>query len=162
MSEEFIKVYDEHFDSIYRYTYSKVSNKWDTDDIVSEVFRKAYEKYGSGKDNSRAWIFAIAKNAITDHYRRNKHQTLALDELFLFEEGLVEDGLIEEVSKHCLKQALSGLCEEEYDLIALRYFADLKYDEISRLSGKPGDSLRVKASRTIRKLRDLVNKCMEG
>lgn len=40
----FIHLYDQYYDDVYRYVYVKTGNKWDTEDIVSDIFRKAYEK----------------------------------------------------------------------------------------------------------------------
>jgi len=56
----FITFYDQYYKQLYRYVYFKVGNKWDTDDIVSDTFRKAYEKYTTVKDNHASWLFSIA------------------------------------------------------------------------------------------------------
>ncbi|MFJ8258224.1 hypothetical protein ACIQ4Z_13225 [Peribacillus asahii] len=43
MDDLFASMYDEYFDDVYRYVYVKTGNKWDTEDIVSDTFRKAEE-----------------------------------------------------------------------------------------------------------------------
>ncbi len=55
-----------------RYVYRKVSNKFDGDDIIQEVYLAAYKNCGSLHDASKfkAWIMSIANNKCADHYRR--------------------------------------------------------------------------------------------
>ncbi len=52
----------------------KLGNKWDTDDIVSDIFRKAFERYASLQEQSsaKAWLITIARNTIIDFYRKKK------------------------------------------------------------------------------------------
>ena len=44
-------------------------------DIVHDVFLKVQSKIGTldNKEKLNSWIFAITRNAITDHYRRTRH-----------------------------------------------------------------------------------------
>ena len=53
MAGDFSSFYEENYDDIYRYVYCKIGNRWDTDDIVSEVFTRAYRHFatapGTGK-----------------------------------------------------------------------------------------------------------------
>lgn len=69
VKDDFLDLYESCFDDVYRYIYFKVGNSWDTDDIVSDTFKRAYEKYKTVKVDSRAWLFTIARNAVTDFYR---------------------------------------------------------------------------------------------
>lgn len=39
MGEDFLNIYDQYFNDVYRYVYVKTGNKWDAEDIVSEIFR---------------------------------------------------------------------------------------------------------------------------
>ena len=71
-TRDFIKFYDQYYDKVYRYVYVKVGNGWDTDDIVSDIFRKAYEKYATVKRNHASWLFTIARNTIVDFYWQKK------------------------------------------------------------------------------------------
>lgn len=162
MGNRFLKAYDEYYDMIYRYVYARMGNKWDTDDIVSEVFKKAYENYQSVTSSEKAWLFAIARNTMNDFYRRNKHKTVELDEVFCSVDSPLEEGLIKRNELDCLRNTLETLDEEELDLITLRYFSNLKYDEIAKAVGRESGYLRVKVSRTIKKIGAMLIKCLEG
>lgn len=152
MANEFLEIYDQNYEAIYRYTYAKVGNKWDTEDIVSEVFRKAFQKHSSVKSNARAWLFSIARNSINDYYRRSSRKTIELDETFACDQPAIEYSLEQLDELECLKKSLSAITEEDYDIISLRYFSDLKYKDMVEVLGKQSDYLRVKASRAVKKL----------
>jgi len=74
LEDQFIEIYDENFDDVYRYVYVKIGNKWDAEDIVSETFRKAFEKFSSFQRGSspKSWLMTIARNTIIDFYRKKK------------------------------------------------------------------------------------------
>ncbi len=162
MHLKFIDLYDRYFDDIYRYTYFKTGNKWETDDLVSEIFTKAYENFSSAKGSYKAWLFTIARNAITDHYRKKKEVVLGDDmDLYTYPHTFEED-LEKDEELKCLKSSLKMLSGDEREIISLRYFSDMKYGDIGKVLGKSEDAVKMKAFRTIKKLKTLVNNFMEG
>jgi RNA polymerase sigma-70 factor, ECF subfamily len=58
--------------SMERFVRRRVSDAHQADDVVAEVMVRIYQNLGSLDDRERltAWVFRIARNAITDHYRR--------------------------------------------------------------------------------------------
>ncbi|AAM23615.1 RNA polymerase sigma factor [Caldanaerobacter subterraneus] len=162
MPESFIEFYEKNFDDVYRYVYFKVGNKWDADDIVSETFQKAFEKYNTVKSNSKAWIFSIARNTVTDYYRMRKN--LVSEELIMehFYPDVFEDKLEREVELDCLKKSLYSLSKEEIEIVNLKYFANMTHREISQLIEKTEEAVKAQAYRIIQKLKNLVIKCLEG
>jgi len=160
--DEFTKIYDEFFDDVYRYVYVKTGSKWDAEDIVSETFRKAYEKWDSLKNgtNSKAWLLTIARNTVIDFYRKKK-SVLMGDELEHFlNHHPFEDPFEQSNELECLKRSLYHLSKEDYEITNLRYFAGLKFKEISIVLGKKEETLRVKSNRLTKKIELLVKKCL--
>lgn len=159
---EFLKLYDDCYDDVYRYIRFKVGNSWDADDITEEVFKKALEKFKTARENTKAWLFTIARNTVTDYYRRKKDipdsETLdTYQHPFNFEEELVRK---EELG--CLKSSLNCLDDEELEIINLRFFSEMKYGEIAAVLEKTENAVKMKAMRTMNKLREFVKKCLEG
>lgn len=162
VAESFLEFYEKTFDDVYRYVYFKIGNKWDTDDIVSEIFKKAYEKYKTIKSNPRSWLFSIAKNTITDHYRKNKNVTLEDDLSSFYYSDIFENKFEKEAEIDCLKKSIYSLPKEEIEIINLKYFAGMTHREISQIVEKTEDAVKMKAFRIIQKLKNLVIKCLEG
>ena len=60
----------------------RISDPSLADDILQEVFIKAYSKYEHLDDfeKAKAWLYQICRNAIIDHYRQSTfHESVELD-----------------------------------------------------------------------------------
>lgn len=162
MQLDFIGLYDKYFDDVYRYVFFKTGSKWDTDDLVSEIFRKAYENFAKINSNQKAWLFTIARNTVADFYRK-KREVAAGDDLDqLAYPGSFEDDLVKKDEMNCLKKSLNHLSKEELEIINLKYFSALKHAEIAALTGKTEDGVKMKSFRILNKLKVMVKRCVEG
>jgi RNA polymerase sigma-70 factor (ECF subfamily) len=58
-------------DRMRRFIRKRVGTEHDADDVLQDVFVRIHERLGGVRDTSSvvAWMFTIARNAITDHYR---------------------------------------------------------------------------------------------
>lgn len=133
----FSELYERYFQKIYTFVIRRVSHQHLTEDIVSEVFLKAFAKRQTFvlRPSFSAWIYRIATNTITDHYRI-KHQDSSLDD---------EDKPIDPVDNRqsmteatdqnilCaeLEKVLENLSERERLAITMKYYAEASYDEIA-------------------------------
>ena len=73
----FANVYERYFELVYAYVARRVRDRAATEDVTSEVFRKALANIGRFKWTSApfgAWLLRIASNLIAD---RAKHETKA-------------------------------------------------------------------------------------
>jgi RNA polymerase sigma factor (sigma-70 family) len=153
MHYNFLKLYDRYFDDVYRYTYFKIGNSWDTDDLVAETFRKAFEKIHTINGSPKAWLITIARNTIIDWYRKQKEIVADDADLDKYAYAHSFEEIFEKKEEiNCLKKSLQKL----------KYFSGLKYKEISVVVGKSTDAVKMKFLRIIRKLGKLVKVCMEG
>lgn len=162
VKDGFLSFYETFFDDVYRYVYFKVGNSWDADDIVSEIFKKAYENYSTIRTNPKSWLFSIARNTVTDFYRKKK-EIVTNDELEkYYYPDIWEDKFNKEVELNCLKKSIYSLPKNEIEIINLKYFSGMTHKEISQLIEKTEDAVKMKAHRIIQKLKNLVIKCLEG
>lgn len=155
-TEAFGEVYDRWADKIYKFIYYRVGHKEEAEDITGRTFMKALKNLGRFSPEKGAfstWLYTLAKNCVTDHYRRSRPlQTVgASDDLpgtsDLFEENA--DRLrLAEVEKY-----LKTLKPEQRELILLRVWDGLSYAEIAAIAGKSEASLRMMFSRAIKELR---------
>jgi len=160
----FASMYDEYFDDVYRYVYVKTGNKWDAEDIVSDTFRKAYEKFSSLQEGTKfkSWLMTIARNNVMDFYRKKKG-VLVGENIELYCTPIqFEDSLEQSDEMDCLKKSLDYLPKEDMEIVNLRYFADLKFKDIAAILQKQDTSIRVKATRILKKMGLLLEKCLGG
>jgi RNA polymerase sigma-70 factor (ECF subfamily) len=129
------------------------------EDLTAATFERAvraWSRYDASRARVDVWIFAIARNVLRDHYRRQEHRRApSLDE----HPGLAahmaakDDGIENWVAGDAFVSWLSALRPHEREVLALRYGADLSTEEIARcLDLTPANVLQI-ASRALRRLR---------
>ena len=82
-----------------RFIRARVRDEQTTDDLLQEVFLRAYTHQHNLRDDAKAnaWLYQIARNAIIDHYRRHK-PTDELDESFAAEQA--EENLEQQLAEN--------------------------------------------------------------
>ncbi len=88
-------LYDSHYRAVYNYIYYRVSDSQTAEDISAEVFIRMLNKLPAYVDRGRpflAWLYAIARNMVIDHYRleEKKAEVQIMDEV-LEDQGLRPD-----------------------------------------------------------------------
>lgn len=156
---EFItKMYEEYFPKIYNYVYYQVNNYAVSDDLVSCIFEKVVkniELFDEKKSSFSTWIFSIARHTIIDYYRSMKQES----DIDQFEGTVVLSLSFEDVyriytEKHYgeIEEVISVLNEKEKEVIYLRYFQGLGFQEISLQTGRNSSSLRTLHERALKKM----------
>jgi RNA polymerase sigma-70 factor, ECF subfamily len=83
-AQDFQTFYQDRFQSIYHYVYSKVGNREEAEDLTAEIFLKAARDINSecNSYSRRKWLFLVARSTIADYWRRQfREKTSSLDEL---------------------------------------------------------------------------------
>ena len=65
------QLYQEHLEPIYRYIYSKVGNREETEDLTEQAFLKAVRTidYTRSPLSIQKWLFQIARTTVADYWR---------------------------------------------------------------------------------------------
>ncbi|MCW8903757.1 RNA polymerase sigma factor SigZ [Sedimenticola sp.] len=119
-------IWDEHKARLRAYVVRRVPEPDVVNDILQEVFIKAYENLHSlrVRGSVAPWLYRIASNVIADHYRSQKPWTELPEELTALER---ERDPVEELAS-CLQPLIDDLPET--------YRLALKLSEIEGLSQK--------------------------
>lgn len=138
-------------ESHYRLAYSYVKNREDALDIVQESIYKAISSKRTLKnpDHIRTWFYRIVVNTSLDFLRKQKKLVLSDDETMLLNEAACED------SYHDidLQNALCELPDSCRSIIILRYFEDLKIDEIAEILDENVNTVKTRLYKSLEKLR---------
>lgn len=159
LARSLVQVYDECFDDVYRYVYFRIGNKWDADDVVSEVFTRSYQSFNRLKGDARAWVFAIAHHAVVDHYRRRGREVpfASPPELPVIDE---HSALERNAETKCLEQALGALSTQQRELIAMRYFANLQHRQIAGVLKTTDGAIKMRLGRLLEQVKGMMEECM--
>ena len=156
----FAELYDSYVDSVYRYLIYRVREPSDAEDLASEVFTRAFaniHRYRWQGKSFLAWLYTIARNAVTDR-RRRERPTVELENAF----GLASDGPTahdhavrgEQVTS--LRGAVKHLTTEQQQVLSLRFEANLSSREVARMLGKNEGAIRALQFRALGRLRKLL------
>jgi len=108
------------------------------EDLTSATFEKAWRsrhRYRKDLAAFSTWLFAIARNVATDHYRRSRVE-VTLDEVADREAGETPEDVAERRSDfERLARLLEELAPRERELVALKYGAELTNRAIARVTG---------------------------
>lgn len=139
----------ENKNGLYRLAYSYVRNKEDSLDIVQETIYKAFKNYKPDKvTNIRAWLYGILANTAIDTIRKNKKYILC------------ENGDISEKEKYFdnyenidLHNLLNEMEPKYKEIIVMRYFQDLKIDEIAEILDLNLNTVKSRLYKWLKKLK---------
>ena len=140
----------ENYDKYYRLALSYVHNEDDAGDIVQNGAYKAILKSGSLKnpDYASTWIYRIMLNEIFNFYR--ERQSVSLEEMEQERNLLSVEDTYENFD---LRKALDGLEKEDKAVVELRYFEDMKLEEISEILNENVNTVKSRLYRSLKKLR---------
>lgn len=136
---EFDSVYRRYIKPVYAFVSYRVMQRATAEDITSQIFEKAwrgFDRYDPDQGSLSTWIFTIARNCLTDHFRaaaRNAVETRLDDDdppTKTIDPGR-EIAALELRSE--LSQALAGLEPNEIEIVALKFGGSMNNREISRL-----------------------------
>lgn len=154
---EFARVYEDHVWRVYAYVAYRLSDREAAEDLTQATFERAlraWSRFDPRRASEGTWLMAIARNLLTDHYRRDRsHRNDPIDENVM---PLVP-GPEERLSAGPeLADALAKLSEREQEVLALRFGADLSGPEIAALLDLSLANTQQIMSRALRKLRALI------
>lgn len=161
---EFSELYNDYFPKVFAYVYGRVQDKETSLDIVADVFEKAYVKMRSlrSPDSFGSWLFTIARNEVSSHWRREKPAAKAAQEAAIEKELHGHPKNPEETVLH--KERLAALSElvrqlprREQEIIALKFDAELTNREIAGILSTSEVNVRVTIFRALRKLRERMH-----
>ena len=112
-------------------------SKEDAEDILQEVFIKAYRNLNGydSKYSFSSWIYRIAHNEAISFLRKKKKVIEGNGDIEIFERISsgedIEDDFISELKRKEVRGLLSKLDPKYREVLILRYFEDMEYNEIS-------------------------------
>ncbi|WP_301108558.1 RNA polymerase sigma factor [Sporosarcina sp.] len=141
----------ENRESHYRLAYSYVRNKEMALDIVQESIFKALKSIDSLKENTylKTWFYRIVINTSIDYIRKNQRVSAMDDDHLLEHLPQIED----EFTDMDLQDAIEQLPPKYKTLIILRFFEDLKMDEIATVTGQNVNTVKTRLYSALKVLR---------
>ena len=139
------------------YVKNRISSKEDAEDITQEVFFKLAKSNNQQVSNLKGWVLTIAKNTITDYYRKRKVYTEGLEEGLHAEEAN-ENQTVQELST-CIRSFIDLLPEDYREVMILSELESIRQKEIAERLGMNYVTVRSKIQRGRQKLKKMFTDC---
>lgn len=160
----FFELVERYKNRLFRFIYSIIFHYQDSEDILQEVFLKAYKSgdnlvFEEGVDK---WLFKVAYNACIDYKRKKKSFSLNKEYYaYEFESNPVKNNIFSDNEiKKKIYNSIKELPENQRVSIILKIFEDKSYKEIADIIGcsvSSVESLIFRARQNLRnKLKDLL------
>ncbi|GAP16145.1 DNA-directed RNA polymerase specialized sigma subunit, sigma24 homolog [Longilinea arvoryzae] len=163
----FAELYQACFPAVFQYIQFRCDSEASVQDLTAQVFEKVLQRLPDFHSNGapfEAWLFAIARNTVTDWQRRQRlRRGLPWEVLSTIHSAdpAPEEAALQVEERRQLVAALAQLSGRERDLLGLRFASGLKNCEIARVVGLDENHVAVLIYRALRKLRGLLRAIAE-
>jgi RNA polymerase sigma-70 factor, ECF subfamily len=146
----FAEVALQHLEPLYRYAMSLTHNQAESEDLVQETYLRALRASDRLRPDSniKSWLFKILRNARLNQVRRPEHNSQELDDQTEPSADAHPAGswaqnphasYVSARKQEDVRKAIAALPPAHREIIVLREFEDLSYEEISHiLDCRPG------------------------
>ena len=158
-------------DPLYFMLLEKVGDQELAKDLTIEALGKAFKKLHMYTPNYTfsTWLFTVARNNCIDYLRKNKIKTTSIDQFTIDNDGkknkidipsdeLNPEGILIRKQKIAiLRQVVDKLKPKYRELVKLRYFKEMSYEEISTLLQIPIGTVKAQLYRSREQLFQIVS-----
>lgn len=150
-----IQLITENKENFYRLAFSYVKNKDDALDVVQESIQKALLTIDSlnQQQKLKSWFYRIVVNKSLDFIRKHRRVNVMDDATLEFFSNGNHD-IYQDID---LERCLDTLPEKYRTVIVLRYFEDLKIEEIAEILKENQNTIKTRLYRALSKLRIQMN-----
>jgi len=137
---------------IYNFILRMIGDRDEAMDLCQESFMKAYRELASLKDRDRfsAWLYRIAHNTCFSRLRQEQGKT--------FVELAPDTSSVRMPieSQLAVEKALQHLPEDQREVVVLKVFHSLKFEEIAAIQGAPVSTVKSRLYMGFEKLRSIL------
>lgn len=161
--EAFGELISEFSQPLYWQIRRMVQNHDDTDDLLQNTFMKAWTSMDGFRGDAKlsTWLHKIAINEALTHLDRDKRRaTDSLDS----EEGAATAARIEsdewfdgDAAAAALRRAIASLPPKQQLVFNMKYFDEMKYEEISEITGTSVGALKTSYHLAVKKIQEILN-----
>lgn len=157
--EAFGSLYELYFDKIYRFIYYRTLCRETAEDLCSKTFLKALggiKGWDSRRGSFNSWIYRIASNTLTDHFRKSGRFEMVSG---VWELPSDENPVVDVHNKlywDKLKPVFDELSSDKKEIVIMRVWDDLSFREIAELTNKTEAACKMSFRRTLDGLRKSV------
>lgn len=152
------QLYELYYDRMYRFCVHRLFTREAAEEVTSTIFLQMAQSMGrfSGRseEDFRCWLYAIAANQVNAYIRkavRHKRHWVEVARRAAADRSTADGG--DDADWPRVYRALLKLEPGHQNLVTLRFFENLSFEEIGKILNAPAATLRVTLHRVLKKLR---------
>ena len=166
---EFAELYRAHLRDVYSYSFYRVGNHHDAEDLTEQTFLQAYRHFERALAESngrplRPWLIRIAHNLAANLYRdRSRKPQTPIDDTHMLSALHTTEELVEgrdELAR--ILVAVKELPDDRREALIMRFALGMDNREIARAMGRSDGATKVLLHRAIRQLEEIIGARQEG
>jgi len=159
LDRDFSELYRAHLRDVYSYSYYRVGNHHDAEDLTEQTFLQAYRHFERAQRESdgrplRPWLIRIAHNLAANYYRdRSRKPQTNLEDAAILSAPIATEQVVEEREE--VKEVLEGvskLPDDRREALIMRFALGMDNREIARAMGRSEGATKVLIHRAIKQL----------
>ena len=159
LDRDFSELYRTHLRDVYSYSYYRVGNHHDAEDLTEQTFLQAYRHFERAVRESngrplRPWLIRIAHNLAANYYRdRSRRPQTQLEDAAIVAEPHSTAELVE--GREELQDVLEGVAnlpDDRREALIMRFALGMDNKEIARALGRSEGATKVLIHRAIKQL----------
>lgn len=149
--ESIKEIYETYEKYIFRYLYGLTLDFNLAEELTQETFFQVVKSFNKFRGDSHVstWLYKIARNVYSQYFRKNNVKTISIDENIVDipdKNGPEEDFARKENNK-LIKDALMQISEKQREVLWLRDWQELSYEEIAIITGRSVSWVKVNIHR---------------
>ena len=158
----FNKIVKEYSERLYWHVRDMVGSHDDANDLLQEIFIKIWSALPSFRGDAQlfTWVYRIATNETLNYLRKQRVRSiLSFQKITNAEERIADDPYFNggEAEKLLVK-ALDKLPPKQKAVFSMRYYDDMKYEDIAQIMNTSVGSLKASYHIAYQKIKDELKK----
>lgn len=160
----FNKIILKYQKQVYRFARRLLNEHDDADDVTQEVFIRLYNSFGDFRGDSKlsTYIYRITYNLCLNHIKKkNRFQKMNVSielesNLTSGDDANPEYDFVEKEKQIIIKEAYESLPEKQKAVFNLRFYENLTYEEISKITGKSVGGIKANYFHAFKKIEQKI------
>jgi RNA polymerase sigma-70 factor (ECF subfamily) len=159
-------LFERHHRPLYNFFLKQSMRPDSAEDLVQDVFYKLLRHRGTYKGTSKftTWMYKIAVNTKIDYLRKHRHQLqeTEIQDSMATKDPSPERMAMESSEKALLMRALERLPDGKREVLLLKRFENMKYEEIAKVLGCKEGTVKARVHWALKDLAREYHKLTEG
>jgi RNA polymerase sigma-70 factor (ECF subfamily) len=161
LDREFSDLYRAHLRDVYSYSYYRIGNHHDAEDLTEQTFLQAYRHFARARAESngrplRPWLIRIAHNLAANYHRdRSRRPQTNLEDAAILSAPHGTEQIVEEREEvEAVLRGVAGLPDDRREALIMRFATGMDNREIARALGRSEGATKVLIHRAIKQLEE--------